>query len=99
MRLGTAHFLVAFGSDEATGCGAVHLISPDEAELKRMYVADAARGMGVGRALLVALEDAARELGAKRLVLETGVRQPEAIGLYESAGFERIEPFGGVCGI
>ena len=76
----------------------MRLISPDEAEVKRMYVANVARGMGVGRALLRALEGEARELGARRLVLETGVRQPEAIGLYESAGLERIEAFGEYVG-
>ena len=48
--------------------------------------------------LVDALEAEARQLGATRIVLETGVRQPEAIGLYESAGFDRIEPFGEYVG-
>ena len=48
--------------------------------------------------LVDALEAEARSLGAKRLVLETGVRQPEATGLYERAGFDRIEPFGEYVG-
>jgi GNAT superfamily N-acetyltransferase len=95
---GRGAFLVAHHGESAVGCGAVRLISQAEAEVKRMYVDDAARGMGVGRALLRALEDEARALGATRLVLETGVRQPEAIGLYESAGFERIEAFGEYVG-
>jgi GNAT superfamily N-acetyltransferase len=76
----------------------VRLIGDGDAEIKRMLVVEAARGLGFGRRLAEALEEAARELGATRLVLETGIRQPEAIGLYESAGFERIEPFGEYVG-
>lgn len=64
------------------------------AELKRMYTAPAARGRGVARALLAAVERSAREQGRKRLILECGDRQPEAIGLYTSAGYERIPNFG-----
>ena len=66
----------------------------DEVELKRMYVAPAARGAGLSRLMLVALEDRARDLGATRVVLETGQRQPEAIGLYTSSGYEPIDGFG-----
>jgi ribosomal protein S18 acetylase RimI-like enzyme len=59
-----------------------------------MYTSPAARGRGVARRLLAAVEDSARECGRQRLILETGDRQPEAIGLYKSAGYERIEDFG-----
>jgi GNAT superfamily N-acetyltransferase len=65
-----------------------------EVEVKRMYVAPPARGGGLSRLVLAALEDRARELGATRVVLETGQRQPEAISLYTSSGYERIAGFG-----
>ena len=63
-------------------------------ELKRMYVAPEARGRGIARALLERLEEAAVDLGYTALWLETGAEQPEAISLYESAGYEPIAGFG-----
>ena len=59
-----------------------------------MYVAPEARGHGIGRALLAALEGEARSLGYGSVRLETGRRQPEAISLYRSAGFEPIACYG-----
>lgn len=64
------------------------------AELKRMFVSASGRGRGFGRAVLAHLEVGARKAGVERLVLETGLMQPDAIGLYESSGYERVEPFG-----
>jgi GNAT superfamily N-acetyltransferase len=64
------------------------------AEIKRMYVAPAARRAGLARAMLARLEETARQSGAEVMVLETGLRQPEAITLYESAGYVRIPGFG-----
>ena len=64
------------------------------AEVKRMYVAPAARGLGLARAMLAHLEATAREAGLEALVLETGEKQPEAIALYTSAGYDRIDGFG-----
>jgi GNAT superfamily N-acetyltransferase len=66
----------------------------DDAELKRMFTSKAARGRGLGRRMLAAVEESARAAGCTRVILETGDRQPEAIALYESAGYERIEDFG-----
>ena len=66
----------------------------DDAELKRMYTAKAARGRGLARRLLATVEESARAAGCRRVILETGDRQPEAIALYESAGYTRIEDFG-----
>lgn len=63
-------------------------------ELKRMYVRPAFRGRGLSRRALVILERIATERGLRRLILETGVRQPEAISLYRSAGYRRIPRFG-----
>ena len=64
------------------------------AEVKRMYVAPAARRRGVARAVLDRLEDSAREAGAAVIVLETGTAQPEAIALYTGQGYQRVEAFG-----
>jgi putative acetyltransferase len=66
----------------------------DAAELKRMYVPPSQRGRGTARALLAWLQAQALRRGVRRLQLETGIHQPEAIGLYERAGFVRRGPFG-----
>ncbi|MFT3851186.1 MAG: GNAT family N-acetyltransferase [Ilumatobacteraceae bacterium] len=87
-------FLVAHLDDEPVGCGAFRMIAPGVAELKRMFVDPSARGAKLGAALVDALEAAAAGAGATRLVLETGIRQHAAAGLYERLGFERIEPWG-----
>lgn len=68
--------------------------SARSAEVKRMYVVPAARGRGLARQLLACLERSAAEHGAEAMVLETGVRQPEAISLYESSGYTSIPGFG-----
>jgi GNAT superfamily N-acetyltransferase len=65
-----------------------------DAELKRMFVVPEARGRGLARRMLAALEADAARAGRARMVLETGVRQPEAIALYESSGYAAIDGFG-----
>jgi putative acetyltransferase len=94
---GHGAFLVAYREQRPVGCGAVRLIDPSSAELKRMYVAPECRGAGVGRRLLEALEAEARRLGAERLVLETGGRQTAALALYERCGFKPIALYGEYC--
>ena len=91
---GRGTFLVARDGGRAVGCGAIRVLDPMTAEVKRMYVEPEVRGKGVGRALMTALEAAARRLGVQRLVLETGVHQDAAIALYERAGFTRIDCWG-----
>ncbi len=59
-----------------------------------MYVVPSGRGLGLARAMLAHLEDTARDAGAEVMVLETGLRQPEAIALYESSGYLPIAGFG-----
>ena len=81
------------GGERLIGCAGWRRHGAD-AELKRMFIAKAARGRGLGRRLLATIEDSAREAGCQRLILETGDRQPEAVALYESAGYVRIEDFG-----
>jgi GNAT superfamily N-acetyltransferase len=78
----------------ALGCGALRVLGDGLAEVKRMYVAPSARGRGVAKAVLAGLEDAARDRGWTTLRLETGTRQPEAIGLYRGAEYRPIEAFG-----
>ena len=91
---GRGTFLVARDGGRAVGCGAIRVLDPMSAEVKRMYVEPEVRGKGVGRAVMTALEAAARRLGVQRLVLETGVHQGAAIALYERAGFTRIDCWG-----
>ena len=88
-------FLVSRDDDgRAVACGGVCRFDNARAELKRMYVLPAVRGTGLGRRLLEALEAEARRLGYTGIVLETGDRQPEALGLYASAGYESIPCYG-----
>lgn len=91
---GGGTFLVARMAGEPVGCAALRRIDNTTGELKRMYVTPASRGLGIGRRLLAELERYAVELGLQRLVLETGADQPEALALYEHAGFTRIDRFG-----
>jgi GNAT superfamily N-acetyltransferase len=91
---GRGAFLIAWTSGRPVGCGAIRRLNAATAEIKRMYVEQPARGAGVGRALLSALEAEARSLAVRRIVLETGERQLEALALYSSAGFTRIPRFG-----
>ena len=87
-------FLVARLENLDVGCGGLRLLREGVGEVKRMYVEPAARGRGVARALLRGLLDHARAAGLGRVQLETGELQPEAVALYESEGFEPIEPYG-----
>ena len=93
-------FFVIYCDSEAAGCGGVQLFRDplDSAgrygELKRMYVRDRFRGLGLAKRLLEHLETLALDRGATAMRLETGVYQPEAIRLYEKCGYYRIPPFG-----
>jgi len=87
-------FVVAFDEGRAVACGGLARYDEREGEIRRIYVDPQARGRGLGRAVLDALEDAARALGYEALRLETGDRQPEALGLYASAGFEPSPAYG-----
>lgn len=88
-------FLIARAAGgRAIGCGALRRLDDGAAEIKRMFVHADARGLGVGRLLLAELERHALWNGWPVLRLETGPRQPEAVGLYESAGYRRIPSFG-----
>jgi len=86
-------FFVARLGDRAVGCGALALFD-GYGEVKRMYTREAARGRGVGKALLAHIEQDARDAGMPVLQLETGTYQAAAIGLYEGCGFRPCDAFG-----
>jgi GNAT superfamily N-acetyltransferase len=86
-------FLVAFVDGEPVAGGAVKSLSPGVGSLKRMWVADAMRGLGIGRRMLEALEAQGRDLGLTTLRLETNQTLHEAIRLYRSAGYREVAPF------
>jgi GNAT superfamily N-acetyltransferase len=90
-------FLVGYLGEEPVACGGWRSHGAD-AELKRMFVAPAARRGGLGRALLAELERTAAAAGHDRMILETGSRQPEAVALYRSAGYRDIPAFGYYAG-
>ena len=90
---GTA-FLIARINDLAVGCGAIRPLRPGVAEIKRMFVVPERRGAGVARRILQELESVAISFGYSSVRLETGLKQPEAIGLYESAGYQRVPCYG-----
>jgi GNAT superfamily N-acetyltransferase len=87
--------LIAFDGGDAVACGAVRVIAPGIAEVKRMYVAPQARGRGLGRTLLHRLERCAVELGCRTVRLDTMAAMAEAAGLYRSAGYEPIADYNG----
>jgi ribosomal protein S18 acetylase RimI-like enzyme len=85
--------LLARLHDEPIGCGALRFHGEEPAEIKRMWVAASARGLGVGRRLLDELERHARRRGVPALRLDTNRSLVEAINLYRSVGFVEVEPF------
>jgi GNAT superfamily N-acetyltransferase len=92
--IGDGALLIAYLDDAAVGCGAVRRLDSEIAQLKRMYVSPSVRGKGIGQELVKALERQAHQLGATRMVLETGTRLIPALKLYESMGYSRIPLFG-----
>jgi GNAT superfamily N-acetyltransferase len=89
-----AGFVVARLGGQPIGCGALRRIDEATAEVKRMYVVPHGRRRGIGRRILHALEQLAVGFNYRAIRLETGLEQPEAIGLYESSGYHRIAAYG-----
>ena len=88
-------FYIAYDIDEnAVACGALKDFDNNTAEIKRMYVKPEFRGLGVSKKILTVLEQHARELHYQRLVLETGLKQPEAMNLYSKFGYTTIKCYG-----
>ena len=87
-------YLAAWLGEVPVGCGAFREMDQCTAEIQRVYVHRDYRRRHFARAILVHLETAARRLGYRRLVLETGERQGPAMALYETSGYRRVPPFG-----
>ena len=87
-------FLVGFVGSEPVASGGFLRHDEGVAEIKRMYVVEDHRGIGLARRMLAELESRAARAGYSRSVLMTGLGQPEAIALYQSSGYTPIEPFG-----
>lgn len=88
------YVVVAYLDLSPVGCGAIKEYDHETMEIKRMFVTPEHRGNGVATAVLQELEKWAKELGYKKCILETGERQPEAIGLYAKNQYRRIPNFG-----
>src|SRR4029077_20933598 len=86
-------FLVASLRGEPVGCGALKFHDGEPAELKRMWVADSVRGLGIGRRMLGELERRSAAGGARKVRLETNNALDEAIALYRSSGYREVEAF------
>ena len=85
--------LLANVDTQPAGCVALRPINDEYCEMKRMFVYPAFQGIGVGRALAKKLVDEAKSIGYRSMMLDTSFRQMEAIKLYESIGFRKIEPY------
>ncbi len=89
----TGVFLVGYADDRPVACGGLRRLHDDVAEIKRMYVSPTVRSRGVGRALLRALEDAGREIGYARVLLDSGPEQIHGLALFRSAGYTEIRQY------
>ena len=94
LEQGTVSFFVARAGEAVLGCAALVGHVDGTGEIKRMFVDEAARGLKLGKRLLERLEEEALRRQIKTVRLETGIYQPEAIGLYRKAGYVEIPPFG-----
>ncbi|WP_395107581.1 GNAT family N-acetyltransferase [Actinomadura sp. SCN-SB] len=86
-------FLVAYAEGHPCACGGIRTYEPGVAEIKKMYVAPTFRGQGLARRILTKLEHAAQTNGARRIILETGSRNTEALALYARAGYRPIPAY------
>lgn len=91
--------IVLYDDDKPVGCGAMKEYLPRVMEIKRMYTLPESRGHGIAGKILSELETWAKELSYKKCVLETGKKQPEAIGLYTRHGYTIIPNYGQYEGI
>lgn len=87
-------FFLVHRDDDVIGCAGMRRRTAEDVEVKRMFIRTPFRGRGHSRALLALIEDEARMLGFTRVLVETGLAQPEAMSLYETSGYERIPGFG-----
>jgi len=88
------HVVVAYEDGKAVGSGAIKEFSPGTMEVKRMYTVPESRGKRIAGNVLAELEKWATEMNCTKCVLETGIRQPEAIALYKRSGYVQIPNYG-----
>lgn len=88
------HVVVAYENSKPVGCGAIKEYTPSIMEVKRMYTPPESRGKGVASKVLTELERWAAEMSYEKCILETGKKQPEAIGLYKKNGYTLIPNYG-----
>jgi putative acetyltransferase len=93
------HVVLAYENGKPMGCGAIKEFEPGTMEVKRMYVMPEGRNKGIASQVLSELENWARELAYARCILETGLKQPEAIGLYRKNGYQQIPNYGQYAGV
>ncbi|WP_316786961.1 GNAT family N-acetyltransferase [Pedobacter frigiditerrae] len=93
------HVVVAYENDIPLGCGAIKELSPIAMEVKRMYTSPNGRKKGIATTILKELESWTGELGYENCLLETGIRQAEAVSLYKKCGYRRIPNYGQYIGI
>lgn len=93
------HVVVAYADGEAVGCGAIKEYEEGVTEIKRMFVRTERRGRGIAGKILAELETWAKELDFSECVLETGLKQPEAIALYRRSGYETTPNYGQYAGV
>jgi GNAT superfamily N-acetyltransferase len=93
------YVLVAYENDIPLGCGALKEFSPKELEIKRMFTLPESRGKGIASLIMGELEKWAAELKYEKCILETGIKQPEAIALYEKLGYSRMTNYGQYSGV
>lgn len=86
--------IIAYDNGRPIGCGCFKNYNSETIEIKRMFVTDCYRGMGISKLILKELENWAKELGFSKAILETGTKQSEAIGLYKRSGYNRITNYG-----
>lgn len=93
------YVVVAYENEIPTACGALKEFATNTMEIKRMYTTPGSRGKGIATMVLAELEKWAAELSSKKCILETGKKQPEAIGLYKKNGYKSIPNYGQYAGI
>lgn len=91
--------VIAYENDKPLGCGAIKEYIPGTMEVKRMYVTPESQGKGIATKILAELETWATELSSTKCVLETGIRQPDAIRLYTKNGYQPIPNYGQYAGV
>lgn len=93
------YVIVAYKDDQAIGCGAIKPFDDSIMEVKRMFVPENARGLGIATKIINELERWAASLGYKKCILETGKKQVEAIALYKKCNYKIIRNYGQYQGV